>query len=45
VRREFFMMATIATTSPTRDIAPELGGVGYVPYVNLVGRAERIFLR
>jgi len=24
-------------------ISPELGGVGFVPFVNLVGRAEIIF--
>ena len=39
----FFMMGDNRDNSTDSRIAPELGGVGYVPYVNLVGRAERIF--
>ncbi len=39
----YFMMGDNRDNSTDSRIAPELGGVGYVPYVNLVGRAERIF--
>ena len=39
----FFMMGDNRDNSTDSRIAPELGGVGFVPYVNLVGRAERIF--
>jgi signal peptidase I len=39
----FFMMGDNRDNSSDSRLAPELGGVGYVPYVNLVGRAERIF--
>ncbi|HXZ16962.1 MAG TPA: signal peptidase I [Roseiarcus sp.] len=39
----FFMMGDNRDNSSDSRIAPELGGVGYVPYVNLVGRAERVF--
>lgn len=39
----FFMMGDNRDNSTNSRIAPELGGVGFVPYVNLVGRAERIF--
>jgi signal peptidase I len=39
----YFMMGDNRDNSTDSRIAPELGGVGYVPYENLVGRAERIF--
>jgi len=39
----YFMMGDNRDNSSDSRLAPELGGVGYVPYVNLVGRAERIF--
>ncbi len=39
----FFMMGDNRDNSSDSRVSGELGGVGYVPYVNLVGRAERIF--
>ncbi|MFY9832290.1 MAG: signal peptidase I [Methylocystis sp.] len=39
----FFMMGDNRDNSTDSRISPDMGGVGYVPYVNLVGRAERIF--
>lgn len=39
----FFMMGDNRDNSSDSRLSGELGGVGYVPYVNLVGRAERIF--
>jgi signal peptidase I len=39
----YFMMGDNRDNSTDSRIAPELGGVGFVPYENLVGRAERIF--
>ena len=39
----FFMMGDNRDNSTNSRIAPELGGVGYVPFENLVGRSEIIF--
>jgi len=39
----FFMMGDNRDNSSDSRLAPELGGVGFVPYVNLVGRDERMF--
>ncbi len=39
----YFMMGDNRDNSTDSRIAPELGGVGFVPFVNLVGRAEIIF--
>jgi signal peptidase I len=39
----YFMMGDNRDNSTDSRIAPELGGVGFVPYENFVGRAERIF--
>jgi signal peptidase I len=39
----YFMMGDNRDNSADSRIGPELGGVGYVPFVNLVGRAEIIF--
>jgi signal peptidase I len=39
----FFMMGDNRDNSTDSRFAPELGGVGYVPFENLVGRAEIIF--
>ena len=39
----YFMMGDNRDNSSDSRLAPELGGVGYVPFVNLVGRAEIIF--
>lgn len=39
----YFMMGDNRDNSTDSRIAPELGGVGYVPFVNMVGRAEIIF--
>ena len=39
----FFMMGDNRDNSTDSRIAPELGGVGYVPFENLVGRSEIIF--
>jgi signal peptidase I len=39
----FFMMGDNRDNSSDSRLSAELGGVGYVPYINLVGRAERIF--
>jgi signal peptidase I len=39
----YFMMGDNRDNSTDSRIAPELGGVGYVPFQNLVGRAEIIF--
>jgi signal peptidase I len=39
----FFMMGDNRDNSTDSRIAPELGGVGFVPFENLVGRAEIIF--
>jgi signal peptidase I len=39
----YFMMGDNRDNSTDSRFAPEEGGVGYVPFVNLVGRAEIIF--
>lgn len=39
----YFMMGDNRDNSTDSRIAPELGGVGYVPFINLVGRAEIVF--
>lgn len=39
----YFMMGDNRDNSTDSRIAPELGGVGFVPFINLVGRAEIIF--
>ena len=39
----YFMMGDNRDNSTDSRIAPEQGGVGYVPFDNLVGRAEIIF--
>jgi len=39
----YFMMGDNRDNSTDSRVAPELGGVGFVPFANLVGRAERIF--
>jgi len=39
----YFMMGDNRDNSTDSRIAPEYGGVGFVPFVNLVGRAEVIF--
>jgi signal peptidase I len=39
----FFMMGDNRDNSTDSRISPELGGVGFVPFVNLVGRAEIVF--
>ena len=40
---QYFMMGDNRDNSTDSRISPELGGVGFVPFVNLVGRAEIIF--
>ena len=39
----YFMMGDNRDNSLDSRVAPDQGGVGYVPFVNLVGRAEIIF--
>ncbi len=39
----YFMMGDNRDNSTDSRISPEQGGVGYVPYENLIGRAEIIF--
>lgn len=39
----YFMMGDNRDNSTDSRIPPDLGGVGYVPFVNLVGRAEIVF--
>ena len=39
----YFMMGDNRDNSTDSRIVPELGGVGYVPFINLVGRAEIVF--
>lgn len=39
----YFMMGDNRDNSTDSRVAPDLGGVGYVPFVNLVGRAEIVF--
>ena len=39
----YFMMGDNRDNSTDSRIAQDLGGVGYVPFINLVGRAEIIF--
>jgi signal peptidase I len=40
---QYFMMGDNRDNSTDSRFEPEAGGVGYVPFVNLVGRAEIIF--
>ncbi len=40
---QYFMMGDNRDNSTDSRFEPESGGVGYVPFVNLVGRAEIIF--
>lgn len=40
---EYFMMGDNRDNSTDSRVAPEQGGVGYVPFENFVGRAELIF--
>jgi signal peptidase I len=42
-RDHYFMMGDNRDNSTDSRIAQDLGGVGYVPFINLVGRAEIIF--
>jgi signal peptidase I len=39
----YFMMGDNRDNSTDSRVSPEQGGVGYVPFENLVGRAEIIF--
>ena len=39
----YFMMGDNRDNSLDSRVAPDQGGVGYVPFVNLIGRAEIIF--
>ena len=39
----FFMMGDNRDNSTDSRVPPDQGGVGYVPFENLVGRAEIIF--
>jgi signal peptidase I len=40
---EYFMMGDNRDNSLDSRVPPEQGGVGYVPFENLVGRAEFLF--
>ena len=40
---EYFMMGDNRDNSTDSRVPPDQGGVGYVPYENLIGRAEVIF--
>ena len=40
---DYFMMGDNRDNSTDSRVAPEQGGVGYVPFENFVGRAELIF--
>ena len=42
-RDHYFMMGDNRDNSTDSRVAPEQGGVGYVPYENLIGRAEITF--
>ena len=40
---DYFMMGDNRDNSTDSRVPPEQGGVGYVPFDNLIGRAEIIF--
>ena len=42
-RDHYFMMGDNRDNSTDSRVAPEQGGVGYVPFENLIGRAEITF--
>ncbi len=42
-RDHYFMMGDNRDNSSNSRLAPELGGVGFAPFENLVGRAEIVF--